>query len=208
MSGLSGGQGARNAPQSARANARIDRAQRQRAQPCPMERLIRARRAGNSLPALKKSRGAQIPVVAAGGLTVATACDRDPLGDMSRGLRTCSSRSSSSTSPPSSTPTMSATLRSTESSDSLTSRRSRGCSSTSSRASTPRRPVDPIRTAAVLAFQSFGDLLRHNPYYHEIVLEGGFDAAGRFVFIPLSDLARMTQDLRRRVIKFFRECNL
>ena len=66
----------------------------------------------------------------------------------------------------------------------------------------------PIRTAAVLAYQSFGDLLRFNPHYHGIVLEGGFDAVGRFVFIPLSDLARMTQYLRRRVVKFFRERNL
>ena len=66
----------------------------------------------------------------------------------------------------------------------------------------------PIRTAAVLAYQSFGDLLRNNPHYHAIVLEGGFDEAGQFVFIPLSDLARMTQYLRRRVVKFFRDRTL
>ena len=53
----------------------------------------------------------------------------------------------------------------------------------------------PIRTAAVLAYQSFGDLLRFNPHFHALILEGGFDQAGRFVFVPLSDLARMTQYL-------------
>lgn len=48
-----------------------------------------------------------------------------------------------------------------------------------------------------------GDLLRFNPHFHALILEGGFDAAGRFIFIPLGDLARMTQYLRRRVLKLF-----
>ena len=47
-----------------------------------------------------------------------------------------------------------------------------------------------------------------NPYFHALILEGGFDQAARFVFIPLSDLARMTQYLRRRVVKFFRQKEL
>ena len=66
----------------------------------------------------------------------------------------------------------------------------------------------PIRTASVLAYQSYGDLLRFNPHSHALILEGGFDRAGRFVFIPLSDLTRMTQYLRRRVVKFFRDKRL
>ena len=57
-----------------------------------------------------------------------------------------------------------------------------------------------VRTAAVIAYQSSGDLLRFNPHFHALILEGGFDAAGRFIFIPLGDLARMTQYLRRRVL--------
>ena len=65
-----------------------------------------------------------------------------------------------------------------------------------------------IRTAAVLAYQSYGDLLRFNPHFHALILEGGFDQAGRFIFIPLSDLARMTQYLRRRMVKFFRQKKL
>ena len=60
-----------------------------------------------------------------------------------------------------------------------------------------------VRTAAVIAYQSSGDLLRFNPHFHALILEGGFDAAGRFIFIPLGDLARMTQYLRRRVLKWF-----
>ena len=40
----------------------------------------------------------------------------------------------------------------------------------------------PIRTGVVIAHQTFGDMLRWNPHFHAIVLEGGFDDQGTFVY--------------------------
>ena len=58
----------------------------------------------------------------------------------------------------------------------------------------------PIRTGVITAHQTFGDMLRWNPHFHSIVLEGGFDEQGTFVYIPLGHLETMTELLRRRVI--------
>ncbi|WP_144082931.1 transposase [Salinispira pacifica] len=33
-------------------------------------------------------------------------------------------------------------------------------------------------------------MLRWNPHFHCIVLEGGFDQDGQFFYIPFSDLSR------------------
>ena len=43
-------------------------------------------------------------------------------------------------------------------------------------------------------------MLRWNPHFHAIVLEGGFDDQGTFVYIPLGHLQAMTELLRRRVV--------
>jgi len=50
-----------------------------------------------------------------------------------------------------------------------------------------------IKTGMVLAYQTSGEFFRWNPHWHAIVLEGGFDEAGRFVHIPLGNLR---QDVR------------
>lgn len=42
-----------------------------------------------------------------------------------------------------------------------------------------------------------------NPHFHCLVLEGGFDEAGRFAHIPLGNLKRMSEYFRRVIIKFF-----
>ncbi len=42
-----------------------------------------------------------------------------------------------------------------------------------------------------------------NPHYHCLVLEGGFDEAGRFVHIPFGNVQRMSEYFRRVIIKFF-----
>ncbi|MBA7532695.1 hypothetical protein ES705_24925 [subsurface metagenome] len=60
-----------------------------------------------------------------------------------------------------------------------------------------------IRTAAVLCFQTAGDFLRFNSLYHGMVLEGGFDEEGNFVFIPFDNLDKMSEYFRRMIIKFF-----
>jgi hypothetical protein len=61
----------------------------------------------------------------------------------------------------------------------------------------------PLRTAGILVFQTFGEALRHNPHFHALILEGGFDPAGRFVRVPIHDTARLTQLLRQRTIGLF-----
>ena len=48
-----------------------------------------------------------------------------------------------------------------------------------------------------------GDFLRFNSLYHGMVLEGGFDEEGNFVFIPFDDLDKMSEYFRRMIIKFF-----
>jgi len=60
-----------------------------------------------------------------------------------------------------------------------------------------------IKTGMVIAHQTFGDMLRWNPHFHCLVLEGGFDDEGNFVYIPFSDLKKMTEYFRRKVINFF-----
>lgn len=55
-------------------------------------------------------------------------------------------------------------------------------------------------TGVVTAFQSFVDQLRWNAHFHSLVIEGGFDEAGRFIHIPLLGLKPMTEVFRRRLI--------
>jgi hypothetical protein len=66
----------------------------------------------------------------------------------------------------------------------------------------------PIRTAAVMVFQSSGQFARWNPHWHGLFLEGGFDREGRFVHVPTVDLAKMSACFRQRVIAFFLERKL
>jgi len=66
----------------------------------------------------------------------------------------------------------------------------------------------PIRTAAVMVFQSSGQFARWNPHWHGLFLEGGFDREGRFLHVPTVDLAKMSACFRQRVIAFFLERKL
>ena len=52
------------------------------------------------------------------------------------------------------------------------------------------------------------DMNRANPHYHGIILEGGFDEDGNFVYLPVSDIKNMTELFRRLVIKFFKDKKL
>jgi|GEM_PF-2730389 len=51
----------------------------------------------------------------------------------------------------------------------------------------------------VIAHQTFGDMLRWNPHFHTILLEGGFDTEGSFMYLPFSGLDKMTEYFRRTV---------
>ena len=65
-----------------------------------------------------------------------------------------------------------------------------------------------IRTGMVIAHQTFRDMLRFNPHFHAILLEGGFDEDGTFVYLPFSGLEKMTDYFRRTVLGFFNEKKL
>jgi hypothetical protein len=60
-----------------------------------------------------------------------------------------------------------------------------------------------ILSGGCLVYQSFGDMMRFNSHWHGIILEGGFDSQGNFVFIPIHSMDKMTECFRRRVIRFF-----
>ena len=65
-------------------------------------------------------------------------------------------------------------------------------------------------------------MLRWNPHFHvgrqgeqqpkaatsPILLEGGFDEDGAFVYLPLSGLEKMTEYFRRTVLEFFTDKKL
>ena len=68
--------------------------------------------------------------------------------------------------------------------------------------------ANSIQTGAIIAYESAGDFLRWNAHWHGLVLEGGFDEEDRFVYLPISDTKRMTELLRRLVIKYFQEKKL
>ncbi len=66
----------------------------------------------------------------------------------------------------------------------------------------------PITTAAVVAYQPFGDSLRFTPHFHAFILAGGFDSAGQFYYVPVHDTAQMAEYLRRRTIGLFLKLDL
>jgi transposase len=65
-----------------------------------------------------------------------------------------------------------------------------------------------LLSGMVIAHQTFGDMLRWNPHFHAIVLEGGFDDEGTFFYIPFTGLDSMAEVFRRRVIKLLVEREL
>jgi hypothetical protein len=66
----------------------------------------------------------------------------------------------------------------------------------------------PISSAAILAYQPFGDALRVNPHFHALILEGGFDPDGQFYFLPIHDTAPLAQLLRQRTVGLFLKLGL
>jgi hypothetical protein len=60
-----------------------------------------------------------------------------------------------------------------------------------------------VKTGVVILYQSFGDLMRWNPHYHCLVLEGGIDKVSSFHHIPIKDTSPLIDVFRRRVLKLF-----
>ena len=61
----------------------------------------------------------------------------------------------------------------------------------------------PLKTGAIISYQSFGDMMRPNPHFHTIILEGGIANDGRFHSIPIKNKLSLTELFRRRVISYF-----
>jgi hypothetical protein len=51
-------------------------------------------------------------------------------------------------------------------------------------------------------------MLRFNPHWHSLALEGGIDASGVFHHLPIKDTASLTECFRRRVVGYFVEKGL
>ena len=60
-----------------------------------------------------------------------------------------------------------------------------------------------LKSAAVVSHQTYGDILRHNPHWHCIILEGGIDENNSFHYLPITDTSKLTEVFRQRVIKYF-----
>ena len=54
-----------------------------------------------------------------------------------------------------------------------------------------------------MVFIQGGDFVRFNPHWHGLLLEGGFDDEGNFVYLPIVSTKDMTELFRRKVIKYF-----
>jgi len=65
-----------------------------------------------------------------------------------------------------------------------------------------------IETGMILAYQTSGDFARWNPHWHALLIEGGFDEEGKFVYLPISSTLPMTELFRILVIKHFQEKKL
>jgi hypothetical protein len=65
-----------------------------------------------------------------------------------------------------------------------------------------------VTSGAVVSYQTYGDMMRFNPHWHSIILEGGIDEEGSFHHIPIKDTSKLAEVFRRRVIKLFVEKDL
>ena len=51
-------------------------------------------------------------------------------------------------------------------------------------------------------------MLRFNPHWHCIIMEGGLDAQGNFYYLPIKDAAKLCELFRRKVVQCFINKNL
>ncbi|MBN2442240.1 MAG: transposase [Spirochaetales bacterium] len=65
-----------------------------------------------------------------------------------------------------------------------------------------------ITTGLVLSHQTFGDFARPNPHWHGLLLEGGFDDTGNFIYLPISSTKQMAELFRRKMIWYFEKNKL
>ena len=65
-----------------------------------------------------------------------------------------------------------------------------------------------VDTGIVCAFQTYGDMLRFNPHWHCIVMEGGIDEQGNFLHVPTVDLTSLCEVFRQAVMQLFKKKDL
>jgi len=60
-----------------------------------------------------------------------------------------------------------------------------------------------LQSGFVVSYQTYGDMLRFNPHWHCIIMEGGLDAQGNFYYLPIKDTAKLCELFRRKVVQYF-----
>lgn len=60
-----------------------------------------------------------------------------------------------------------------------------------------------ITTGSIISHQTYGDLIRFNPHWHCLILEGGIDEANDFYHIRMKNITKLTEAFRKAVIKLF-----
>jgi len=60
-----------------------------------------------------------------------------------------------------------------------------------------------LQCGCVASYQSFGEFARFHPHWHVLVLEGGFDKWGRFVYLPLGCDAGLLKLWQESILAFF-----
>jgi hypothetical protein len=50
-----------------------------------------------------------------------------------------------------------------------------------------------ITSGLILSHQTFGDFTKPNPHWHRLLIKGGFDDEGNFVYLPVSNTKKMTE---------------
>ena len=58
-----------------------------------------------------------------------------------------------------------------------------------------------LQSALAISYQTYGDVLRFNPHWHCIVMEGALDEEGNFYYLPIKDTSKLCELFRRKVIK-------
>lgn len=60
-----------------------------------------------------------------------------------------------------------------------------------------------LTTGTLISHQTYGDMLRFNPHWHCLILEGGLDEKNNFISVAVKDTANLAEAFRRAVVQFF-----
>lgn len=60
-----------------------------------------------------------------------------------------------------------------------------------------------VTTGTIVSHQTYGDMLRFNPHWHCLILEGGLDENNNFIPVAVKDTANLAEAFRRAVVQLF-----